>query len=93
MISGQQNQNKSTGGEPFVLENGADLLLESSALFTLESEGAGFNFIGQRKSGIYFWGDSIATWGDSVAVWGSRTVTGTNQSRNALASKTNQTKN
>lgn len=39
---------------------------------------------GQRKAGVYFWGDSMATWGDSLATWGGLTVSPTNQSKSTF---------
>ena len=46
---------------------------------------------GQRKAGVYFWGDSMATWGDALATWGDVFITPTNQSKN-IVTPTNQLK-
>lgn len=43
---------------------------------------------GARKTGIYFWGDSIATWGDAIATWGGVMITPTNQTKNGTTSGT-----
>ncbi len=39
---------------------------------------------GQRKAGVYFWGDSVATWGDALATWGNSLLAPTNQSKSTL---------
>lgn len=39
---------------------------------------------GQRKAGIYFWGDSFATWGDTTATWGGLTLTPVNQNKSTV---------
>lgn len=43
---------------------------------------------GQRKAGIYFWGDSVASWGDSLTTWGNLFITPTNQSKSTVPSVT-----
>jgi len=43
---------------------------------------------GQRKSGVYFWGDSVASWGDSLATWGNLLITPTNQSKSTVPTTT-----
>lgn len=43
---------------------------------------------GQRKAGIYFWGDSLATWGDALATWGGVTLSPTNQSKSIFGAVT-----
>lgn len=45
------------------------------------------SFSGARKTGIYFWGDTMATWGDAVATWGSSYVV-TNIDKNTPATTT-----
>ena len=39
---------------------------------------------GQRKAGIYFWGDSEATWGDTLATWGGLAIAPTNQTKSTV---------
>lgn len=41
---------------------------------------------GARKSGIYLWGDVVATWGDAIASWGNTVISAVNQSKSAVAS-------
>lgn len=36
---------------------------------------------GQRKAGVYMWGDPDATWGDALATWGDYQIAPTNQSK------------
>lgn len=36
---------------------------------------------GQRKSGVYTWGDTGATWGDATATWGNFQIIPSNQSK------------
>ncbi len=40
---------------------------------------------GQRKAGIYLWGDHEATWGDSVATWGNGLLSITNQNKSGTS--------
>lgn len=44
--------------------------------------------IGSRKTGVYLWGDSVATWGDSVATWGDSVASPTNQTKTSTGSTT-----
>ncbi len=39
---------------------------------------------GQRKAGVYLWGDLEATWGDPVATWGGVMIAPSNQSKSTL---------
>lgn len=41
--------------------------------------------VGGRKTGIYLWGDVLATWGDSMATWGDSVATFVNQSKSSLS--------
>lgn len=43
---------------------------------------------GQRKAGIYTWGDTDATWGDILATWGGLFITPTNQTKSPSGSTT-----
>lgn len=45
------------------------------------------SFSGNRKAGIYFWGDSMANWGDAIAAWGAVYAV-TNITKNIPASTT-----
>lgn len=39
---------------------------------------------GQRKAGVYLWGDTEATWGDTLATWGNFAIAPTNQTKPTL---------
>lgn len=39
---------------------------------------------GQRKAGIYLWGDPDATWGDALATWGTNAIAPTNQNKSSI---------
>jgi hypothetical protein len=93
MLDGKQNQNKSSNGVEFSLENLSLLTFESGVPLFTETLGSAIEVIGQRKSGIYFWGDSVITWGDALGSWGFGAVVGVNQTRNNLTTKINQIKN
>jgi hypothetical protein len=43
---------------------------------------------GDRKAGVYSWGDTGATWGDSIATWGNFSLTPTNQSKSTFGTTT-----
>jgi hypothetical protein len=43
---------------------------------------------GDRKAGVYSWGDVGATWGDSLATWGNFSLSTTNQSKSNFGSTT-----
>lgn len=44
--------------------------------------------VGNRKYGIYTWGDALATWGDSLATWGNLAISPTNQSKSSQGAVT-----
>ncbi len=43
---------------------------------------------GQRKTGVYLWGDDVATWGDALATWGNYFITPVNESKSPSSSIT-----
>lgn len=43
---------------------------------------------GQRKAGVYLWGDAFATWGDAIATWGGFAISPTNQSKSTTGGVT-----